>query len=268
MSRRGRSAQIALIALLTLSACIDRWLEAPFVLATGMGEARSLHPTLHEGMWVASAEGLFEVNGNGVTTPHLRTPVSAVAGTPERLFIVDESGLHWGPPPAPGASFQADGGVTRTDVHDLLGWTDGNLLLAIGEEVRLFDARSGTAAPYATGLGAIRALALGPTEGGPSALAVTEDRLWLLRGGERTLLASGLVDAQAAATDPWGRVWILQGAPREIDRVEGQELRRFATSVGDCTDLHFGATGLFPAENLYLTARDGTLNYVRVPSPG
>ena len=77
------------------------------------------------------------------------------------------------------------------------------------------------------------------------------------------VLAEGLTDARAAATDTRGRVYVAQGAPTELWRVDPGGLVSMARWLGDTRDLQFGLGGLLAVENVYIANGAGSVDYVR-----
>ena len=85
-----------------LLACLSRYLDAPYVLATGLGEPLQLDPgTTPESFTVTAAMKVIEVDGRGRTREtaapvRLRPPLHAGALTattlPEGVAWVDEAG--------------------------------------------------------------------------------------------------------------------------------------------------------------------------------
>jgi hypothetical protein len=182
----------------------------------------------------------------------------AVSAHPGRVYHLGADRITWD-----------GGGADVPGAIDLLAGY-GPLLVLSPTELDTLDPATGTRAPLATGFADARAVALGPAG---TYLVVTATSLLSVAPaadpaptpGTVTPLLSGLVDARAAAIDARARVYVIQGAPPELWRVDDGALTRIARWLDDPRDLHFGVGGLLPPENAYIAGGDGTLDYVRPP---
>ena len=238
--------------LLLLAGCLDELLESPYVLATGMGEARSVSPDSSGQLIVAASNGVYKVEGSGAAT-RISEAADALTVHPRRVYLRRGGVIAWDD-----ASVDAPGALDIQAGYDVLAVLYADRLVLDGR----FGAH-GEPRPD-------RTIALGRTEAhtvalGPSGyLVVTESALLAVDPGVKVLV-DGLVDARAAATDARGRVYVVQGAPPELWRVDDGKLVSIARWLGDPRDIHFGLGGVFPAENLYIATGMGTLEYVRPP---
>jgi hypothetical protein len=239
------------VILLLLAGCLDRMFESPYVLATGLGEVRSITPGLDGHMLAATSTGVWSVDGGGVTRQLSQTPARAVATHPRRMYTLVEDAITWegGSASVPGA------------VDFLAGF--GPLVVLFPDAVDTLDPDTGTRARLVAGIHDARAVALG-TEG--TYLVVTADSVLSVSAtGAVTPLATGLVNARAAVMDDRSRVYVAQGEPSELWRIDPSGLVRIARWLEEPRDLQFGTGGAFPTENAYIAAGDGTLDYVRPP---
>lgn len=233
------------------------------MLASGLGEARSVCPSIRDAMLIGGSTGLWESDGEGRLTRLWDQPVEAVTAQSDRIYALSGGVIFAGPWPAAGQPWAGAPALRVPAPRDLQADCAPGVLIATATGVERWDGVSPTTTPLATDLPGVRALALAPDCGG--ALTLTAETLWQLGPTGRTSLATGLVDARAVATDLQGRVWVVQGAPSELGRVEGGVFHTFARYLGDPRDLHFGiGAHLLPADAAYLADGEGTLDYVRL----
>lgn len=225
--------------------CFGRLLEAPYVLAPGLGEVRSLGPDGRGNLVAATARGLVRVDGSGVVEVIQAGPVTAVTVQPHRTVTLAEGRVRW------------DGGSVAVDgARDVVGgW--GERLYVLGSEgvTAIGGDGSATLASGERGF----ALALGPE---PDMLVVSAESVRTLDG--RVLIA-GIGDIRAAATDPRGRVYVAVGGDALLYRLDESGPIVVARYLGDVRDLHFGAGGLLAGENLYVADGSGQITYLRPP---
>ncbi len=235
--------------LLALLGCLDELLESPYVLAPGIGEARSVSARVDGRLLVATNTGVYAVNGEG-RAERLGDSADAVAVSPTREYALRQGRVTWD-----GGALDVPGAIDLTVGYD-------GLVVLFPDAVEHVDPDTGARRRVPLP-GVARAVSLGPDG---TCLVVSETTLYRL-GADDTLtpLATSLVDARAATIDAKGRVFVAQGAPEELWRVEPAGLVSVARWLGDPRDLQFGVGGLLPAENLYLANGAGTLDYVRPP---
>ncbi len=249
--------------LLLLAGCLDELLESPYVLATGLGEVRSIAPGLDGRLLAATSTGLYAIDGEG-KAERVGEPAVAVSVHPGRTYSLDEKGVSWWSP-----DYNDSGGIVGepppSEVDLLAGYDELATLQRRGLVLWPLDKKS---IPRDVAVPESRAVALGP----PSTyLVVTPTTLYTVSAEDvATPLVTGLTDARAAATDANGRVYVAQGAPTELWRVEPvpggpARLVSVAKYLGDVRDLHFGIGGLLPRENLYIANGAGSVDYVRPP---
>lgn len=249
---RGRHVATGLALLLALPACLDRVLESPYVLTTGLGEVRSLAPGLDGRLLAATSTGLWAVTPEGRADRLDPAVGRAVSTHPGVVYVLADEQVSAGP----GATVSTPGAV---DV--LAGYDEVVVAYPDRLDLHALDASTRRAVPVA----GVRAVALGPPG---EYLVVTADALFRVDATGVHPLVTGLVDARAASTDARGHVYVAHGAPTELFRLDDATspatLAPVAKWLGDVRDLQFGV-GPFPPQNLYIATGDGTLDYVRPP---
>ncbi len=238
--------------LLALAGCLDRLLESPYVLAPGLGEARSVTARADGRLVIATSTGVYAVDGEGRAERLEEAPADAVAADPNRTYVLRAGRVTW-----PGGGLDTPGAV---DV--LAGY--GELVVLYPDAYEHIDVATGARTRLRLGeRDDARAIALGPDE---SYLVVTPDSVYrtVSTGGLRPVVTD-LVDARAAAMDGKGRLYVAHGDPEELWRVDPGGLSSVARWLGDPRDLQFGVGGLLPLENTYVANGMGTLDYVRPP---
>ncbi|MDP2306612.1 MAG: hypothetical protein Q8P18_11375 [Pseudomonadota bacterium] len=245
--------------LLALLGCLDRLLESPYVLATGLGDVRSVAPSTDGRLWVAASTGVYAIDGEGRAERIEEAPALAVASHPDRTYVLRDGRVTWGG----GAGLDAPGAV------DILGGHDALVVLYPDHYERIGPGDPSGAPRHLARLGGTldaRAVALGPDGGW---IVVSEHALQNVGAdGAVTTVIDGLVDARAAVVDVKGRIYVAQGDPQELWRVDPgapSPLVSVARWLGDPKDLHFGVGGLLATENTYVANGAGTLEYVRPP---
>lgn len=231
--------------ILSLAGCFDRLLEAPYVLAPGLGEVRSLGPDGKGNLVAATAKGLVRVDGSGDVEVIDPSPVRAVTVQPGGMATLVDGGVRWD-----------GGGVEVPGARDLVGGWDGRLYVQGADGVTAIS-REG-AATVVTGAHG-DSLALGPE---PEILLVTSRAVRTLEG---RVLAEGIGEIRSAATDTRGRVYVAVGSDAVLYRLEEGGPRLVARYLGDVRDMHFGAGGLLATENLYVADGAGQITYLRPP---
>lgn len=232
-------------------------------MATGLGEARSLCPSVRGTLLAGSDTGLWEIDGEGRATRLWDRPVDAVSAHLSSLNVLSEGRVRAGPWTPAGQTWAPTTELEAAGARDLLAWCDDLVLVAQESGIIAWDPSSGVVSPWASDLPVVRALALAPDCSG--ALAVVADGVWLASPNGSRPLATGLTDARAAAVDATGRVWVIQGDPPELGQLDGGVFRTFARYLGAPRDLHFGVGApLLPTDAAYLADGEGTLDYVRL----
>lgn len=201
--------------------------------------------TLQDGaLRVATSAGVVQVTGDAKVS----TVDPAVATRVDGPFRLYPDRLEW-----------ATGRHAMADAVDLLDRGDGALVL-FPDRLEWWpnERRHET---LASGLSEPRALA-NVADG--HVVVVCADRLYDTVDMAHPI-TTGLVDARAAAADAGGRLYVVQGEPPELFRVDGGSLALVARHVGDVRDLVFGGGGLLPRENIYLLRAEGQVDYLRPP---
>lgn len=255
----------ALAALVVLPGCLSELLEAPYVLSTGLGEARSVCASGRTTMLVASGTGLWEVDGEGHASALLTGDCAAVTAGPRAAYAACDGGIRFGPLPPPGTPASAWASRPMPGVRDLQAWCDGDVMIGDAASVTSWNPETDETALWAEGLPGLRAVSLGGGEGCDWLTVVTEDAVWEVKPTGKRALVEGLVGARAAALDGRGRLWVVAGASPALSRIEEGKRIEFASHLGDARDLAFGYGGLLPPSNAYLADGAGSLDYVHTP---
>lgn len=196
------------------------------------------------GLRIATSAGVVQVTGDAKVS----TVDPAVATRVDGPFRLYPDHLEW-----PGGRHDQAGAV------DILDRGDGALLL-FPDRLEWWP-NDRPHETLATGLSAPRALA---NVAGGHVVVVCADRLLDTADLAHPLL-TGLVDARAAAADGGGRLYVVQGDPPELSRVDGGALTLVARHLGDVRDMVFGGGSLLPRENVYLLRAEGQVDYLRPP---
>lgn len=237
--------------LLTLGGCLDRLLESPYVLAAGFGEARSLAISREGDLVVAGSAGIIRIGADGTLHPLAPNATDAVAVSPTHLFALREGVLDYEgqalPAPAAvdvAATWYSDTWVLYPDRID--AWSLDLERRAVAE-----------------GFQGARAVNLGP-EGEMLVTFPTEVRAYTAEGRFRVVIA-GLEAARVAATDDWGRVYLIQGAEPQLYRLDDGALTLIARFLDAPTDLQFGRGPTLAHTFAYMATGSGRVDYVQVP---
>ena len=100
---------VALVLL--LGGCMDRLMEAPYVLATGLGEVNGLVPSTRGTLLAATPSGTWEVDETGARTLLSPVPSQSVAIHRGRIYALSGERILWGTSPAPAGGPPPHGGV-------------------------------------------------------------------------------------------------------------------------------------------------------------
>ena len=252
------------LGLWLLVACIDHLLEAPYVLATGVGQdARSLSPTAARTLLVAGPAGVFEVDGSGAVVPLSKQPAIAAVGHARFTAVLDAQGLTFGhgPPWTPGHHVALPGAVAAQ------AWCDDQVLVLAQGALWLARADQTEPTRWATAPADAVDLALGPQGDCAAALVLSPTRLWVVDPDGQRLLAEGLQQATAVGADRSRALWVVHEDPPVLARIEAGRPVTVARHLAPTTDLRFGTGGLLHPDNAYLLTRQGTVDYVRIPAP-
>lgn len=249
------------LLLLTMTACFSRFLEAPYVLAAGLGDVTSMAPYPNrDALLIGSREGLWEVTGEGAMRHLDERPVVAVTTHPERIWVRTGDALLTASPDAASLDLTAWGSLPET--RALVAWYDDRLLLATETGLETLDPASAARASWADVPG-VRALALSPRE--RCVFALTDREAWELCPSHRTRLAEDLSDPRAITGDGLGRVWLIHGDPPELFLLDAHTPT--ARYLGDPVAAQVGLGTLIARDRLYLADRDGSVDYLPLPSP-
>jgi hypothetical protein len=258
---------VALLALSVGCQSFEAALEAPYVLASGVGAARSITPIAGGALAVASGQGVFRVAGDG-TTHTIGPAADAVTANPEFVFTLRGATVAWSPTPLPGAPLTSHGSLQVPGAQDLLAWTDGNVLVATSDSILIVrpgvTGETTTQSEFASQLSGLRSIALGP---GPGAvLALTDRSVLLVRAGQTAeIVVQDVKFPRGAAVGRHGRIWLLHGDPATLSEITSAGLVQTARHLGQPMDMHAGTGGALAPEHLYLADAEGTVDYLPLP---
>ena len=101
---------IVMWLLLALLGCMDRLMEAPYVLATGLEQVDGIVPTTRGSLLAATPRGLYEVDeAGGRSALFTDEAVQAVTGHGDQLYLLTGKRLRSGAFPAPGEPISVSG---------------------------------------------------------------------------------------------------------------------------------------------------------------
>ena len=246
--------------LLLLLGCLDAILEAPYVLTTGLGEARGLSPTVHRTMLVASSTGVLEVSGSGARTLLTSQPARAVASHAQHIYLLTDDSLLWGELPPSGEPLGALSAVPISGAVDIQAWCDETVLIAGDFGLKIWSRTTSTLRDHPTPLPPLRAVSLSLQAPCTVVNVISEDALLVV--GE-TVTRHSLTAPRAATPDRHGNTWVVHGEPPVLSRLSGGVLEERARYLGDPRDVHFGNGEMFSADNIYIADGGGSLDYAR-----
>ena len=252
------------LAPLVGCAPLEAALESPYVLTTGLGEVRSIALLPGDALVVAASTGTVRVDGTGATTP-LGPPADAVTTFPDRLVVVSDGQVRWGPIPAASQPFRASAALDVPGARDALGWYDDTALVLTRSGLARLRFDGGGLEPLGAAPPGARGLALSGTPG--AVLVVTGDGVhtWRAGAGFEPLVVAD--HARAAAVDALGQTWLVHGEPAQLSRIGADgTLTAVAHHLGAPVDAHCGGGGLLPATHLYLAGAGGTVDYLPLPT--
>lgn len=254
------SLRPAWLALLS-TGCIDDLLEAPYILATGVGrEPVALSLTPRQSLVVGGPDGVREVSGSGEVQVLLAEPAIAVAAHLGWLAWSDAQAVH----------LLLDDGQRRQvglpDVVALLAWCDARLLALTPSGIWLIDVDGTAPTRWGEALPGAVDLTLGPGPACSSVLQLSPERLVRTDAQGSTTLASGLHQARAVAVDRYEVPWIIHQDPPVLARIEGGAAVLHARHLGDSRDLSFGNGGLLHVDTAWLLHGEGRIDYLPLPT--
>lgn len=253
---------------LLLTGCLGAVLEAPFVLASGLGEVRGLSPSSRHTLLAATADGVLEISAEGRVTRRVSgVDARAVAAHRERLYVLDDDGIRYG-------ALHADGQVGalglwgRPGIRDIAAGCSETVLFADAEGVGRWVPGSDATGRLGPRVSGVRALALDPLQPCEGVLVLTEEEVRWVTEAASVPVVAGLSAPQAFGIDRWGGVWVVEQDPPVLVRRtrHGPEVR--ARFLGPTSDLLFGPGDLLHPANAYLSGPEGTLDYARVVPDG
>ena len=252
--------------VLLLGGCMDHLMEAPYVLATGLGEVNGLVPSTRGTLLAATPTGTWEVDETGARTLLSAVPSQSVAIHRERIYALSGERILWGTSPAPAGGTLLTQEWPAPGTVDIQAWCDGLVLMATPDDILVWSPDAGTVQPWKTGLTDIRHVALREEPTCEGALVLTDDALYDVGPGHAEALATGLSSPRAVAVDAHGEPWFVEGEPPVLSHLVDGKVTVFARYLDSPTDLHFGTgLGLMPSSNLYIADHTGTIEYVHMP---
>jgi len=253
---------------LLLTGCLGAVLEAPFVLASGLGEVRGLAPSPRQTLLAATAAGVVEVSAEGrVATVVPGVDARAVATHRERLYVLEDAGIRYGP-------LSADGEVgalslwVRSGIRDIAAGCSETVLFADAEGVGRWTPGSDATVRLGPRVAGVRALALDPLQPCEGVLVLTQEEVRWVTESASVPVVAGLSVPQAFGLDRWGGIWVVEQEPPVLVRRTRHGLEVRARYLGPTSDLLFGPGDLLHPANAYLSGSEGTLDYARVVPDG
>lgn len=255
-------------SLLWCAGCVGQILDAPFVLASGLGAARGVAPSPDRTLLLATAAGVIEVQGDGRASPLVEgVDAHAVATHRTQLYVLVEEGILYGPGPGSGAA-EPLRLWSRSGIRDIQASCEGRVLFADAVGVWAWAPGSGQSARLGPPLADITSLALDPVHPCEGILALAADAVHWVSEDRVVPIMTGLVRPTALTADRWGGIWVVHGAPSVLAKLtaDGPETR--ARHVDTTTDMVFGVGELFHPANAYFVGPSGSLDYARVVTDG
>ncbi|MEC7947240.1 MAG: hypothetical protein VX265_06700 [Myxococcota bacterium] len=253
-------------ALLWLTGCLGQILDAPFVLASGLGAARGVAPSPDRTLLVATADGVVEVGGDGTASTLVEgVDARAVATHRTRIYVLVEEGILHGSSSGAAEAFRL---WPRSGIRDIQASCDEQLLYADDVGVWTWDPGSGQSARRGPPLANITSLALDPIHPCDGVLALATDAVHWVSKDAVVPIITGLRRPVALTADRWGGIWVVHDEPPVLAKLtaEGPETR--ARHVDATADLVFGVGELLHPANVYFVGPSGSLDYARVVLEG
>lgn len=257
----------SIAAALLLCGCMDRLMEAPYVLATGLGSVSGLVPTTQGTLLAATPAGIWEVDEAGGRTLLYSGVTTAITSHGTEVYALSGERVLAARYPNTGAPSALQARLTLPGALDVQAWCDETVLIATPRDVHRWTPKTGELESWNLGLDDIVAVSLRAEPTCAGAWVLTRDALYDASPGVARPLHTGLENARAIAVDGAGQPWIATRDPAVLLRLRGGEAEVFARYLGAPNDLHFGVgSGLLPATNVYIATLDGTIDYVHVPA--
>jgi len=239
-------------------------LEAPLILATGLGEAHDLAPSPRETMLVATERGLWEVWVDGRREKLTQQSVQCVTTLPEYVLLISSEVLSWGPYPEPGEPLQLAGRMPAPGVQSIQAWYESDVLLGSSDGIERLDLKTGKSQAIALMDGPVKGLGLGDHSEGQAALAQTSSGLYRVQAGEAWPLELP-TPLHGAVLDQAERLWVAHGIDPQLSLSLGSDLRTVANNLSEPRGMVMGSGGLTPTDAIYIATAAGSLEYLRVP---
>ena len=245
-----------------LFGCLDSLLEAPYVLTTGLSEARSITPTPRRTMMIATPQGVIEIEGSGQHHPLTDQPVLSVATHASSVYLLTDSALQWGTLPPLGERLTILSSLPVSGIVDIQSWCEQRVLLAGAKGLQVWTPATGIIEDFHAPLPPLHAVSLPAIDPCGGVVVLTEDALIeISRDGQKR---HPVEHPRVATPGRDGHIWVIHGQPPVLSRLEEAGLVLRARHLGDPRDAHFGNGELFSPSNLYLADASGTLDYARV----
>ena len=227
----------------SLLACLPD-LNGPVVLATGLGQPRSISLSAQDQLLVASHDGLYAVDYYGAVTPEpglVGLELQQVVAHDDRLYVLDAAGrIGWRM-----VASQSWSWVALTEKPKaLMAWSKHRLILVYDDSLELWSPEHPAPEAWRSGFSSILDTAYDTESGcGGVILATTEGLVRSCDGGFETI--SSLVLDQVSSSQ--NQIWGLQKG--QLGLVAGERLQESRSFPA--TDMVFGASTLFPSHLLY-----------------
>jgi hypothetical protein len=241
---------------------MDQWLEAPYILASGLGPIADSAPTGRESIVVVGATGVVEVDGSGETHTLSSTGGDAITCHPDQIITRAGDTVRWGPLPDPGQTLVTTGEALVPGADDLQAWYGADVLVTTPTGIVRLNTATRAQAPFGPPVAGVRGITIQPER---TAIVVTADAIHKVTADASEVWAIGLVDADTVAMDAQGRAWVTHNRPRVLAVVDRDGPQTVARYLDQPVSLHFGAGGLLRPDNAYMSEASGTVEYVQVP---
>jgi len=254
------------LCLSMLMGCLDEMLEAPYVLATGLGEASDLTPTAAASMFVASNTGLWDVSGSGVARQMWTHPTEKVSTHIDRVWFLADGFLWQAPFPISSGASPFQRVVEVPGAVDVVAGCDDQVIIATADTISVWDGKQ--MVKWADSLNDVQGLSLGPSDPCGGVLAISPRAVLRVTPQDVTAFQAKptreLQSARVGAIDAQGALWVIDGD--SLGEVTRSGWRHFASHLEEATAIHFGVGDLFQTDIAYITTRDGHLEYLQVPA--
>lgn len=250
-----------------LLGCLDAWLEAPYILTSGLAPVHSLSPSSDDSFFAATDAGLVRIHGDGQHALIDPEPATAVSAHGDRLYALRGAELRWTPLPL-STPLVWTRRPAPAGTHDLQAWCEDSVALATDAGLMRWTPEDDQIVPLRWGEGAVSRLAVSPQAVCTELLVLSGDTVARRSASGSTPLVSGVSEARAIAAAGDGSVWVVHGASPVLSVIDGGALAVRARHLGDVRDVWFGSgAGLWSPANAYFASGEGRIDYAGVRQP-